>query len=297
MSDIAQRPSGAHVANPESRRRVPKLFAEPDAYFRSDYPSLSSKPKDGDASLRSPRQGKSRDGKRPRTSPAAGHKTWEGSRLRSWPAYQIEESRSPQAKEKPYVRPATALVHRNASLASPKSANWRPSSSSRRPRSPYEAFYGTSPPTLRALRRNLSDLLNKVDTLESREIQSKTSAIQQQARSVKLASQSTPVMSSAGMQRDEPESLGPGATKDVESGQLTVADPIIEADGVKDPSSESERRLDLHEEELDLLLHKFGLTSELPSFQPALMHPPGYIYTSGDRRKLSFVHESQAPGG
>lgn len=279
---------------------MPKLFAEPDAYFRSDYPSLSSKPKDGDASLRSPRQGKSRDGKRPRTSPAEGHKTWEGSRLRSWPAYQIEESRSPQAKEKPYVRPATALVHRNASLASPKSANWRPSSSSRRPRSPYEAFYGTSPPTLRALRRNLSDLLSKVDTLESREIHSKTSAIQQQARSVKLASQSTPVMSSAGMHRDVPESPGPGAIKAADgavNSELTAADRIIEADGVEDPSSESERRLDLHEEELDLLLHKFGLTSELPSFQPALMHPPGYIYTSADRRKLSFVHESQAPGG
>ncbi len=306
------------ASTPCSRRRVPPLFAEPDAYFRSSYPTLARQPKpeplalqnprlerDSDRSLRSPTKGKSSHERQPHGAPVVRHSTWEAIPLRSWPTYQVEESRSPSKRDKVYVRPATATVQRNASMASPKSANWRPSSSSHRPRSPYDMSYTRdhklATTSLKALRRDLTDLLTKVDTLESHEILSKTSAVKQRARSVAVASQPTPLMGNVELERDDMLAEDAAASNDLSSRAPIAAGDDVDlaakagsTDGVG--GRDESKRLDVHEAELDMLLVKFGLTSEQPSFRPALMHPPGYIYSPGDRRKLSLEHESENAG-
>jgi len=286
-----------------SRRRVPPLFAEPDAYFRSSYPTLARQPKSEplqnprpDRSLGTPTtKGKSSNEKQRHASPVVRHGTWEAIPFRSWPSYQVEESRSPVKREKVYVRPATAVVQRNASMASPKSANWRPSSSSHRPRSPYDVSYmrdhKLATTSLKALRRDLTELLTKVDTLESHEILSKTSAVKQAARSVAVDSQPTPLMGNVGDVITQDTSL------DLSSSAPAAGDSTAKAGSTGGAGGgDDSKRLDLHEAELDMLLLKFGLRSEQPSFRPVLMHPPGYIYTPGDRRKLSLEHESEDAG-
>jgi hypothetical protein len=77
---------GAHVADPSSRRRVEPLFAEPSAYFRSDFPGLDQRRQS--LNERDTRATHPDGPQRPRTPSAhgsPGRMSWEPRPLRSWP--------------------------------------------------------------------------------------------------------------------------------------------------------------------------------------------------------------------
>ena len=290
---------GSHVANPASRRRVEPLFAEPSAYFRSDFPGLDERRQS--LNERGHTRQTHADGPlRPRASSAQGLSlhTWESKPLRSWPTRQepalvgevpLKTSSlnlsMPLPRNSDYSSFADTPENVSYSRERPHTAGIAPTYSRKdyavakscrpvtsltaqqrgRPRSPYDAVYtrdhwlaSSVALSLPSLRKDLGVLIEKIQALEDKD--------------VAIASETTPAMGQApshtprGSQSYETPGPppSPGADRDQLSRSRGGGDGGAgegeRGGGVGAGPGHGPGILSLHQEELNTLMLKFGLS-------------------------------------
>jgi hypothetical protein len=302
---------GSHVANPASRRRVEPLFAEPSAYFRSDFPGLDERRQSlNERGHAGPTHA---DGpQRPRASSAQGPslRTWESKPLRSWPTRHepvlvVEEplktsslhlsmpvprssdyssfadspenaSDSGYSRERPHTASIAPTYSRKdygvAKSCRPVTAlTWQ---QRRRLRSPYNAAYTRDHWLASSVVLSLPSLRKDLGVLIE-----KIQALEDKDKDVAFASQTTPAMGQA-PSHELRGSLSyqtlpsPGADRDQLSRSCGGGDGGAGGGGgVGGGPGHGPEILSLHKEVLDTLVLKFGLSpGGRHTFRPQVCH-------------------------